>query len=229
MSKTNADLAGSSPLTRGKHILVVGVTSPHGLIPAHAGKTSRPASGRDDGRAHPRSRGENHPCLVGITAFHGSSPLTRGKPVSSGGAQVGSRLIPAHAGKTEWRSGNCTRGWAHPRSRGENLLDPPDGSPRRGSSPLTRGKRQSPSQTLPYLGLIPAHAGKTDSFHARLASAAAHPRSRGENFSRPKVTPLLPGSSPLTRGKPEEPHRTVGDGGLIPAHAGKTDRRQDHR
>ena len=30
------------------------------------------------------------------------------------------------------------------------------------------------------------------------------------------------GSSPRGRGKPEEPHRTVGDGGLIPAWAGKT-------
>ena len=71
-----------------------------------------------------------------------------------------------------------------------------------GSSPLTRGKRSSWASTH--------------------VVTWAHPRSRGENFSRPKVTPLLPGSSPLTRGKPQELANLLDDLGLIPAHAGKT-------
>ena len=77
------------------------------------------------------------------------------------------------------------------------------GSERRGSSPLTRGKRH-PARTQPGCpGLIPAHAGKTLSAHKLPQNGA--------------------GSSPLTRGK----HRVLvylGSGdGLIPAHAGKTD------
>ena len=51
---------GSSPLTRGKPSDKVGCGVGDGLIPACAGKT--PGNGRRNrrGRAHPRSRGENH-------------------------------------------------------------------------------------------------------------------------------------------------------------------------
>ena len=51
--------AGSSPLTRGKHVFGAWVLVLSGLIPAHAGKTRSRSSRRHDARAHPRSRGEN--------------------------------------------------------------------------------------------------------------------------------------------------------------------------
>ena len=91
-----------------------------------------------------------------------------------------------------------------------------------GSSPLTRGKRSPSWCTVPALGLIPAHAGKTESVGWPEGSAKAHPRSRGENFWESSHCSSDGGSSPLTRGK-----HPVGDGfrvgcGLIPAHAGKT-------
>ena len=72
-----------------------------------------------------------------------------------------------------------------------------------GSSPLTRGKLRRCRGRARRLRLIPAHAGKTVADLIDSKKTGAHPRSRGENFSRPKVTPLLPGSSPLTRGKRE--------------------------
>ena len=73
-----------------------------------------------------------------------------------------------------------------------------------------------------FLRLIPAHAGKTiDAAPARLVSAA-HPRSRGENRRYQNLVPGFPGSSPLTRGKHSRRRRHLLDGGLIPAHAGKT-------
>ena len=93
-----------------------------------------------------------------------------------------------------------------------------------GSSPLTRGKRLLIGVQEQLGGLIPAHAGKTSSSTSSACPARAHPRSRGENFSRPKVTPLLPGSSPLTRGKRFGVAARDGVQGLIPAHAGKTPR-----
>ena len=73
--------------------------------------------------------------------------------------------------------------------------------------------------------LIPAHAGKTGIHRCDKGVATAHPRSRGENVAGSQVGPDEHGSSPLTRGKRP---RAVGfgrGGRLIPAHAGKTTRR----
>ena len=70
-----------------------------------------------------------------------------------------------------------------------------------GSSPLTRGKHDRVLARRRDLGLIPAHAGKTPGAPRPSAAAAAHPRSRGENFAEPTRTMTLRGSSPLTRGK----------------------------
>ena len=72
------------------------------------------------------------------------------------------------------------------------------------------------------LGLIPAHAGKTSFWRTASARERAHPRSRGENVFSPPDCASVSGSSPLTRGKPDN-HRDQGrERGLIPAHAGKT-------
>ena len=91
-----------------------------------------------------------------------------------------------------------------------------------GSSPLTRGKRPQRDQKLRRWRLIPAHAGKTRSRCIRGGLRAAHPRSRGENHVHYLCLALIPGSSPLTRGKPCQDRRDRQRLGLIPAHAGKT-------
>ena len=52
----------------------------------------------------------------------------------------------------------------------------------------------------------------------------AHPRSRGENRTGGQRTHLWDGSSPLTRGKLTHAVSERETEGLIPAHAGKTDR-----
>ena len=70
---------GSSPLTRGKHLLTRQRDVLEGLIPAHAGKTPQTWRGGQSGRAHPRSRGENGSHAAALTRVRGSSPLTRGK------------------------------------------------------------------------------------------------------------------------------------------------------
>ena len=92
-----------------------------GLIPAHAGKTMPPLIDIAHREAHPRSRGENEAQALPDGSLYGSSPLTRGKPITgagigslSGGSSPLTRgkpliidgmftkngLIPAHAGKT---------------------------------------------------------------------------------------------------------------------------------
>ena len=132
--------AGSSPLTRGKHLRPIEEALSDGLIPAHAGKTPSHRNHRTGIRAHPRSRGENGlPATPGLP-LTGSSPLTRGKQVLGGASGDVLGLIPAHAGKTPSVSSSTGAAGAHPRSRGENV-GPLDGRrPHPGSSPLTRGK-----------------------------------------------------------------------------------------
>ena len=152
----------------------------------------------------------------------GSSPLTRGKRVLVGAHQEGLGLIPAHAGKTPRSARRCPPRRAHPRSRGENeieaLLDPEQ----QGSSPLTRGKLAPHEGADGLTGLIPAHAGKTMAALPGGRASRAHPRSRGENSSVRAPVPATTGSSPLTRGKPGAALDRRVQGGLIPAHAGKT-------
>ena len=91
---------GSSPLTRGKRIVVFLVFVDEGLIPAHAGKTSLRRPILSLPWAHPRSRGENAWSDSDSTRTRGSSPLTRGKPAIGHTQSYDKRLIPAHAGKT---------------------------------------------------------------------------------------------------------------------------------
>ena len=152
----------------------------------------------------------------------GSSPLTRGKRIS--GLVIGgiSGLIPAHAGKTRRHRQPATRAPAHPRSRGENVWVEFEGNVCYGSSPLTRGKRDSGRRSLVSSGLIPAHAGKTGAGSPPTSDRRAHPRSRGENASCSGLMPNAAGSSPLTRGKRGDRRDDRADRGLIPAHAGKT-------
>ena len=73
-----------------------------GLIPAHAGKTRDRGRNCQEDTAHPRSRGENLVAAVDTMPDTGSSPLTRGKLDGPLGPWRVSRLIPAHAGKTQY-------------------------------------------------------------------------------------------------------------------------------
>ena len=192
---------GSFPLTRGKRGLVQILSSPRRLIPAHAGKTMPPTASLEAHRAHPRSRGENVGDFASGPGGQGSSPLTRGKRANAHRGFLTVRLIPAHAGKTSTSppTGMCSR--AHPRSRGENTFICQTSLLSAGSSPLTRGKRSKVGFRVAFVGLIPAHAGKTYKFSLHPCYTRAHPRSRGENAGQTMPLPLSTGSSPLTRGK----------------------------
>ena len=195
-----------------------------GLIPAHAGKTRRDRARPHGDGAHPRSRGENRALSRPAPSVKGSSPLTRGKHQNSGRRRRRMGLIPAHAGKTATAGLRTRLPRAHPRSRGENVraVDPFDFTA--GSSPLTRGKRSRRVAMQKRQRLIPAHAGKTCRRCTRRRDDEAHPRSRGENELELTSRTSWKGSSPLTRGKPRSERRGYRQGGLIPAHAGKTHR-----
>ena len=93
-----------------------------GLIPTHAGKTKPVNNALQGLGAHPHSRGENRGVYRYSEDPEGSSPLTRGKPQTGDqdGDQAG--LIPTHAGKTGTMPGAGPFLWAHPHSRGENVM-----------------------------------------------------------------------------------------------------------
>ena len=193
---------GSSPLTRGKRTPARRKILLAGIIPAHAGKTSKARSYHRKTRDHPRSRGENGERPQSRRAGLGSSPLTRGKLRRHSTSPSRAGIIPAHAGKTSPSVKSLSPERDHPRSRGENLRLVRWSVTVRGSSPLTRGKR--PWRTAADLRsrIIPAHAGKTAESPVVLEELGDHPRSRGENLRFEGCDLRAQGSSPLTRGKP---------------------------
>ena len=152
----------------------------------------------------------------------GSSPLARGPLISDAINIITGRLIPARAGTTP-RS--MMSGWptgAHPRSRGDHILELFGLACGWGSSPLARGPRHQLRQLRRLRGLIPARAGTTAITTAAGPGTGAHPRSRGDHAGRREYEELREGSSPLARGPrvlrlPQSPRP-----GLIPARAGTT-------
>ena len=213
---------GSSPLTRGKLQSANYYLQRIGLIPAHAGKTCVSSITYSYVTAHPRSRGENDPTDPTHPLACGSSPLTRGKHGRPAVQHRAPGLIPAHAGKTTYEGTVTFPRAAHPRSRGENGLIVDRATWQAGSSPLTRGKHTRRPRSPRRARLIPAHAGKTRVQRWPAVHASAHPRSRGENVAGIYLAYRRRGSSPLTRGKLSDELAYEHNGGLIPAHAGKT-------
>ena len=146
----------------------------------------------------------------------------RGKLLFRASLTAPFRNIPAHAGKTIFRSSLQDFSREHPRACGENYRATGKSASTAGTSPRMRGKLDFPGDPIIWLGNIPAHAGKTPARCRLIAHAAEHPRACGENW--PSISPSgrLHGTSPRMRGKlgglphPAEPQRN------IPAHAGKT-------
>ena len=193
---------GSSPHARGKRGFQFSIIDPLGLIPACAGKTSKTDTERNAQWAHPRMRGENMWCAPAIRTPTGSSPHARGKLELEEKQLRADRLIPACAGKTARSWIICCLTRAHPRMRGENRRRRGAMLVREGSSPHARGKPIQEFQARNRVRLIPACAGKTNSFN-----------------TMPSVDR---GSSPHARGKPISTFTANEEPGLIPACAGKT-------
>ena len=153
--------SGSSPLTRGTRFRSNNTFSPIGIIPAHAGNTYVLSICTLAVQDHPRSRGEHRPSMSFQSFTIGSSPLTRGTLAARLGNFLLPRIIPAHAGNTEWLIifGHTLKD--HPRSRGEHGSENDTSQQLQGSSPLTRGTLFRRLLIVAIVGIIPAHAGNT--------------------------------------------------------------------
>ena len=216
---------GSSPRGRGKRPRRTWGREPCRLIPARAGKTPPTRPPTSPPGAHPRAGGENAGSRVATVIAPGSSPRGRGKPGCPGGRRQARGLIPARAGKTRLSRRAAASSRAHPRAGGENAHRVMRPSARVGSSPRGRGKLNPDRAQAGEARLIPARAGKTVCSIIKASVAAAHPRAGGENNARRGMRYRGAGSSPRGRGKRGDGGDDEEDGGLIPARAGKTDRR----
>ena len=197
---------GSSPHTRGARG-AEGVDRAVGrIIPAYAGSTGSTAVSGSATWDHPRIRGEHsHPTSKGLSS-QGSSPHTRGAPSTCRFWRRRSRIIPAYAGST---GSTCSAGrWLadHPRIRGEH---------RDAVAECERGHR-----------IIPAYAGSTMCGRRTAGTSGDHPRIRGEHGLCDIGPAATPGSSPHTRGAPEDRRRSGRRPRIIPAYAGSTRRRR---
>ena len=110
----------------------------------------------------------------------------------------------------------------HPRSRGEYRIARSLKRVVEGSSPLSRGIPGQLGGDFLTLRIIPALAGNTTIYSARIVSTKDHPRSRGE-YGRPAgELGRPPGSSPLSRGILRLSITPTREFGIIPALAGNT-------
>ena len=200
VSGCTVTVVGSSPLTRGAPIRWRPRLRRRRIIPAHAGSTQWVAPTVGVSRDHPRSRGEHKSWHHSDGEECGSSPLTRGAPIRASYAASMSRIIPAHAGSTKWKSSIAVVSWDHPRSRGEHLEHMAADLTPWGSSPLTRGAQLPLRRGRGRPRIIPAHAGSTHAKYVRCSACRDHPRSRGEHSMLEPICATIAGSSPLTRG-----------------------------
>ena len=132
---------GSSPHTRGAPQSCRWSSLNVRIIPAYAGSTRLTRWMGRRWRDHPRIRGEHVDGRDFIVDAPGSSPHTRGAPLSYARAALGEGIIPAYAGSTAsgrvWRP----RFGDHPRIRGEHDCSIYFTNFPTGSSPHTRGAR----------------------------------------------------------------------------------------
>ena len=213
---------GSSPHVRGKPLLLTSALAPRRLIPARAGKTTRPTAPDSSATAHPRACGENRLGASCAWGHLGSSPRVRGKHDLITTQKLLGHLIPARAGKTSVCGRTCPPNRPHPRACGENPILALTLKWGCGSSPRVRGKPGDFVAGRGWHGLIPARAGKTRPSATLSPRSPAHPRVCGENAGIWRPAQQALGSSPRVRGKPVTLCIDLDGQRLIPACAGKT-------
>ena len=131
-------------------------------------------------------------------------------------------IIPAHAGLTCRHPGSARGERDHPRACGAHVTMPPAANFGTGSSPRMRGSQDQYSIYRTNLGIIPAHAGLTESCSPSCSPSRDHPRACGAHYFRIGASPRGEGSSPRMRGSRERIRAPADYDGIIPAHAGLT-------
>ena len=169
----------SSPHMRGIPVgtgVVVGLV---GIIPAHAGHTSRATQSTFRTWDRPRTCGVY--CFYGFPLFlvSGSSPHMRGIRKLQGSCIIPVGIIPAHAGHTCCRRRRRRSIWDHPRTCRAYSAEQMALFCNQGSSPHMRGIHAQIEAMAQVIGIIPAHAGHTSSRGRTDSRSWDHPRTCG--------------------------------------------------
>ena len=216
---------GSSPHTRGIPIETYTGHQRRRFIPAYAGNTPPGARTSQAAAVHPRIRGEYNHIDGKCRRRNGSSPHTRG--IRTGGvtgrgactvhprirgeySQSSSTNVPTDGSSPHTRG---IRSAGHPKQRplrfipayaGNTFLDDITAEGSAGSSPHTRGIHQPGTLGRLQFRFIPAYAGNTAHAQGLPSPPSVHPRIRGEYDNLAFAHTDRYGSSPHTRGIPEQ-------------------------
>ena len=228
---------------RGTQNVDSAVPSVLGIIPAHAGNTGSPSARQTWNRDHPRACGEHDLVNRHRLGHLGSSPRMRGTLSATEGDRANLGIIPAHAGNTGSWTISPQPKWDHPRACGEHAGEEAPQFVHEGSSPRMRGTPSRPLRASCRRGIIPAHAGNTqtvldmngkDGDHPRACGEHTtiitplrlrlgdHPRACGEHFDDDSRVIHDVGSSPRMRGTLLAANYVIDCLRIIPAHAGNT-------
>ncbi len=110
------------------------------------------------------------------------------------------RFIPADAGNRSYHELSVHQLPVHPRGRGEQVTPVFRTDACRGSSPRTRGTAIINVAAIGITRFIPADAGNRFQSHGVAGARPVHPRGRGEQNAKGRMTKAYNGSSPRTRG-----------------------------
>ncbi|ABD41107.1 conserved hypothetical protein [Methanospirillum hungatei JF-1] len=151
---------------------------------------------------HPHTHGELIISIDLYFSLFGSSPYTRGTPISSDIIVLRARFIPIHTGNSRPSEVHIRICPVHPHTHGELVLMAPLSVFYPGSSPYTRGTHDICHGSYYQCRFIPIHTGNSSSNHSLIKSYT--------------------GSSPYTRGTLSGfPHRIPGLR-FIPIHTGNS-------
>ena len=193
-----------------------------GIIPAHAGLTAYSISFAHCARDHSRVCGAHSASMAQRTTRSGSSPRMRGSLHEARRNRLTSGIIPAYAGLTRPLVGAPNGRRDHPRACGAHQAAGGGTERQTGSSPRMRGSLLT-FQTLKKMqGIIPAHAGLTNSSSRTAMPRGDHPRACGAHRLSSRKQIAARGSSPRMRGSRKATRRPYRWTGIIPAHAGLT-------
>ena len=162
MTPPASSMLGSSPRMRGSRKAEHNSKSHCGIIPAHAGLTKGNVASHSLDEDHPRACGAHARSVEYVESVTGSSPRMRGSPPRRDRPARRVGIIPAHAGLTISNLVQEVADRDHPRACGAHCYLIDFAIKCLGSSPRMRGSQNGGGGGGYPNGIIPAHAGLTD-------------------------------------------------------------------
>ena len=152
----------------------------------------------------------------------GSPPRMRGKVKACRLFTLAVGITPAYAGKRFLLPSRFLLPRDHPCVCGEKSGHNGLQLGILGITPACAGKRKAVLGLCTHVRITPAYAGKRCSARTPTFRTWDHPRVCGEKRRPSSHSHTLPGSPPRVRGKVSAGKILLHDGGITPAHAGKS-------